>query len=248
MSKALSAYRTELAKKPGLKCRSLRTICKDFEQMNLEATGTYIKLSHGTLARLAAGGRTLAEVNASKGWLTKEETEHVLVYAEELGNRGFPLSHRRLREHVDEICHARLGDTFHGVGQCWTNRFIEKHSDHLKTSWSSALDSKRGRAVNANTNTVWFNLLEGVLDQYDIAEDCIHAVDEVGISAQSGEGERVIGSRKPGPQYQQRTGSKENTTVIVTICADGTSSPPAIIFKGNAYQAKWKQDNPANAS
>ncbi|KAH7917887.1 DDE-domain-containing protein, partial [Leucogyrophana mollusca] len=102
--------------------------------------------------------------------------------------------------------------------------------------WSCPLDSKRGRAVNQNTNKAWFDLLEGVLEKYDIAEDCIYAADEIGISPQSGEDERVIGSRKPGPQYQQRTGSKENTTVIVTICADGTSSAPAVIFKGNAYQ------------
>lgn len=248
MSKAVSAYRAELAKKPGIKHRGLRTIAKDFEQMNFEATGNYIKLSHATLARLTAGKRSLAEMNAAKSWLSEEETKQVRAYIEEIGNRGFPLSHRRLQEHVDEICRARLGNDFPGVGKCWTHRFVEKHSKHLKTSWSASLDSKRGRAVNENTNKAWFDLLEGVLDQYDIAEDCIHAVDEIGISPQSGEGERVIGSRKPGPQYQQRTGSKENVTIIVTICADGTTSSPAVIFKGNAYQVKWKQDNPAHAS
>ncbi|KIK72579.1 hypothetical protein PAXRUDRAFT_65996, partial [Paxillus rubicundulus Ve08.2h10] len=54
--------------------------------------------------------------------------------------------------------------------------------------------------------------------------------------------------KKNDPQYQQRTGSRENTTIIVMICADDTSTPPAVIFKGNVYQVKWKQDNPANAS
>jgi len=86
MAKALSAYRTELTKKLGLKCRSSRTICRDFEQMNLETTRNYIKLSHATLVRLAAGGRTKAKANALKGWLTEAETEHVLTYAKEVGN------------------------------------------------------------------------------------------------------------------------------------------------------------------
>ena len=189
MSKAVSAYRAESVKKLGIKHHGLWTIAKDFKQMNFEATGNYIKLSHATLACLAAGRRSLAEMNAAKSWLSKEETKQVLAYIEEIGNQGFPLSHRRLQEHVDEICHARLSNDFPGVGKSWTHRFIEKHFKHLKTSWSAPLDSKCGRAVNENTNKAWFDLLEGVLDQYDIAEDCIHAVDEIGISPQSGEGE-----------------------------------------------------------
>ena len=40
----------------------------------------------------------------------------------------------------------------------------------------------------------------------------------------------------------------ENITVIVTICADGTSLPPAVLFKGQAFQVKWAQDNPTKAS
>jgi hypothetical protein len=215
--------------------------------MNLAATGKLIRLSYSTLARLAVGGKTKAETNAAKGWLTKEETIQVITYVQELGNRGFPLSHKRLCEHVNEILSTRLGDSFTGVGVKWTNRFVEKHADCLKTSWSRPLDSKRGRAVNPHTNKAWFNLLEGVFKKHDIDEDCIYAADEIGISPDSGEHERVIGSKRPGPQYQQCTGSRENITVIVTICADGTATHPAVILKGNAYQVKWKQDNPANA-
>ena len=54
-----------------------------------------------------------------------------------------------------------------------------------------------------------------------------------------GEHEHVFGARKKAAPYQQRGGTRENITVIVTICADGTSTPPAVIFKGNAYQVKW---------
>lgn len=56
----------------------------------------------------------------------------------------------------------------------------------------------------------------------------------------------MIGTGKQ-VQYQQRDGNWENITVIVTIGTDGSSTPPAVIFKGKAYQAKWKQDNPTNA-
>jgi hypothetical protein len=38
------------------------------------------------LVWLAAGGRTQTEANTLKGWLTEEEMEHVLTYAEEMVN------------------------------------------------------------------------------------------------------------------------------------------------------------------
>jgi hypothetical protein len=83
---------------------------------------------------------------------------------------------------------------------------------------------------------------------YGIEEECTYGSDEIGCNPAEGRKERVMGSRKPGPQYQQRDGNRENVTVIVTICADGTSTPPAVIFKGQGYQVKWKQNNPADAA
>lgn len=76
----------------------------------------------------------------------------------------------------------------------------------------------------------------------------IWAADEAGFQPSGGTGERVIGGAKIKTQHQQRGGSRENITVIVTIGADGTSTSPAVIFKGKSYQSKWRQDNPANAS
>jgi hypothetical protein len=60
--------------------------------------------------------------------------------------------------------------------------------------------------------------------------------------------ECVIGRAGKSTQYQQRDGNHENITVIVIICADGTSIAPAIIFKGKSYLPEWKQDNPLEAS
>ncbi|KAJ3991507.1 hypothetical protein F5050DRAFT_1867635, partial [Lentinula boryana] len=63
--------------------------------------------------------------------------------------------------------------------------------------------------------------------------------DEIGITGGSGTRERVIGGWRKGPVYQQTGGGRENTTVIVTICADGTSISPAVIFKGKGYCTSW---------
>lgn len=244
-SRAIKAYSAELLKS---REKGARTVAKDFVDLYKAETGLDVKLDHLTLIRGANGGRSRAEANAAKSLLTDGEAEIVIGYIAELGNRGFPLSHRRLREHVNAILRARIGLSFQGVGKQWTHRFVEKHSGQIKMSWSSTLDTKRGRAVNENTIAAWFGLLKGTKDEFDIEKECTYGTDEIGVNSSEGRKERVMGSRKPGPQYQQRDGIRENITVIVTVCADGTTTPPAVIYKGQGYQVKWKQDNPANAS
>ncbi|KAG2045254.1 hypothetical protein BDR03DRAFT_1004419 [Suillus americanus] len=87
MFQAVYAYRRELAKAPGIQCRGARTICKDFEQINLQSMGKLVKLSYCTLIRLAAEGRSKAKANAAdKSWLTGEEAKVVLSFTEETGN------------------------------------------------------------------------------------------------------------------------------------------------------------------
>ncbi|KIJ42700.1 hypothetical protein M422DRAFT_137261, partial [Sphaerobolus stellatus SS14] len=48
-------------------------------------------------------------------------------------------------------------------------------------------------------------------------------------------------------QFQQGSGDRENITVIVTICTDGTALQPTIIFKGQNHMKKWANDNVSNA-
>ncbi|KAF9440516.1 hypothetical protein P691DRAFT_793341 [Macrolepiota fuliginosa MF-IS2] len=142
---------------------------------------------------------------------------------------GFPLSHQRLREIMNKILYKWLGPydfPDSGVGKCWTQCFIEKHSDHLKTSWSTPLKSKCGDAVNKATNNAWWDLLGSVQTEYSIMPENIYGVDEVGCQPYGMDQEH----------YQHQTGNHENIMVLVTICADGISTPPAIIFKGKGYQ------------
>ncbi|KIJ15704.1 hypothetical protein PAXINDRAFT_162817 [Paxillus involutus ATCC 200175] len=143
-----------------------------------------------------------------------------------MGDRGFPLSHRQLKEHVDEICHAY----------------------HINVSRSRALETKCGRAVNLTTNEAWWNLLKDTITKYNIKQHNTYGVDEMDCQPSGGEREHVFGRQKKTPQYQQCGGSRENITVIVTICADGMATAPSVIFKGSAFQVKWNQENPVNAS
>jgi len=250
MAHAGLAYLAELEKLYH-SCHRLRTICKDFEQLYFNEKGVHIPLSFATLGRLADGGRNQEEANEHRRWLTPTEEDIIVTFAIEMGARGFPLSHRRLKEHVDQIACAQLGSKFptQGVGKNWTARFMLWVSDHIKMADSRPLEDKRGRAVNPHANTHYWGELGGSFEKYKFKREATFGSDEIGVLARGSERERVITSRKKKePQYQQRAGTRENTTVIVTICADGTSIPPTVIFKGAAYQVSWGDDNPLNAS
>ena len=84
-------------------------------------------------------------------------------------------------------------------------------------------------------------------DDYDIPDYLVHGAGEMGMQTEIGVTECVIGPAGAKMQHQQRSGNQENIMVLPTICADGTSVPPVVIYKGEAFQTKWHQDNPLDA-
>jgi hypothetical protein len=271
MARATALYIHEQDKdlQNGEKRMSLRAVCKPIEGEHLLQKKKAITLDPNTLLRHVKGGKAKSKSNEEKGWLLPEEVETVIAYAVEVANRGFPLTHRWLKEVVDEICSAQLGNKFPsiGVGKKWTGHFVEKHRDRLRTYWSHSLDNKRGHAVNPATNTAWFDLLEDVLagrrdgefdsDSEDgdtdgteykpILLENVYGMDESGSPASTATKRRAIGGAGKKTQHQTGDGGRENTTVILTICADGTALKPSVIFKGQAYNVRWDQENPTNA-
>lgn len=249
MEQALALYQTEKSKPDGEKSASLRKVCQIISEDYYSRTGKRIKLDHNTLSRWEKGGTSLTDHNAAKSWLTHEEQLVIVEYVLEMARRGFPLSPKRLQEHAEKILRARLGDTFReeGLGKNWATRFITKHHEKIGMYWSSSLDSSRGRAVNPITKAEYFDLLKSIREEYNIPDELVYGADETGIQTGIGIRERVIGPAGSKIQHQQRNGNRENITVLPTICADGTTIPPTVIFKGEAFQTKWLQENPLDA-
>ena len=181
----------------------------------------------------------------------KEEADVIIKFATEVANQGVGLSLRRLEEHANEILQARLGATFEGVGKTWALRFVEKHSNRLSSYWCHPLEHSRARARNPHTKEAFFSLLERTIEgnnnQEPISNKLIWGMDETGIQQGLGTQQCIIGPKGKKIQHQQKSGDRENITIIVTICADGTLLPPSVIFKGESFQTSWRQNNPLNA-
>ena len=79
MSRPVNADNLEL-NKPHHQRHGLRRACLDFEKLNYKATGTYIKLTHATLCKLADGGKTSSEAHADQAWLTAAKTDVIINF------------------------------------------------------------------------------------------------------------------------------------------------------------------------
>ena len=123
MARAVAFYQQEQEKPAGKKKMGLHRVCSHFEKQYFLEKGKRISLSYTTLRNLSNGGRVLATFNTEKSWLLPEEAEEVVAYVIKIASWGHGLSHRRLKEHVDQICRAHLGNKFPttGVGKQWTH-------------------------------------------------------------------------------------------------------------------------------
>src|ERR1700676_175085 len=111
--RAVALYQHEQQREEnGRKKMSLRKVCEEIQHQCWVESKKEVKLDYSTVRRLANGGTPKSISNASRGWLLAGEVDVIIGYAIEVASRGFPLSHARLREHVNEICDARLGDKF----------------------------------------------------------------------------------------------------------------------------------------
>lgn len=256
MIQAVQLYQQELLKKGPERPLGFRKVCTKMEEEYFRETKREVSLNHNTLRNLVNGGRTKAESNAEKSWVTDEETEEIIKFLLEVADWGYPLSQRRLKEQVDHILRAWLGTDFPegGVSGKWPYRFIEKHSDRLHIYTAKPLDTARGQAVNEHANARYFDMVEDTQlrgnNGNPIPPECTYAMDEAGFVPFMEAGfECVIGAKGKKIQHKQRGGIRETITVLLTICADGTALSPVVIFKGSGYLVKWlTQDNPAGAS
>lgn len=233
---------------PSCKGKSFQAVCDEVSQAHFAETGHRINLSTSTLQRHVKGGKPKSKSNAEKGWLTEEEGELVVSYAVDQAERGFPMKLKELKRHAEELLRVRLGVSFPstGLGKHWVERFVRKHSDRLQKYLSRGLDKGRARSVNPTTHGAWFSLLASTIEKYNIERECTYGSDEVGFLLRPLARCNVVGPVNQKIQYDSAPENRENATVLCTICGDGTSLPPLVIFKGKHYFASWGKNNTNN--
>jgi hypothetical protein len=90
--------------------------------------------------------------------------------------------------------------------------------------------------------------VEGEKEHEAILPENIYGMDESGFPASTATKRKVVGGAGKKTQHQVGDGGHENITVILTIGATGAALRPSVVFKGQAYNVRWDQENPMNVS
>lgn len=101
--------------------------------------------------------------------------------------------------------------------------------------------------MNPEAKKRWFDLVEEFVVKAGIRKEDLYAMDESSCPPSAPGMEQVVGGRGVKTQHMQGGADRENVTVVVTICADGTTLHPTIIFKGMNFMSSWANDNVAGA-
>ncbi|KAJ3555968.1 hypothetical protein NM688_g2285 [Phlebia brevispora] len=237
LADAVDAYQQE-QQKP--KPRGLRVIAQQYG------------IPKSNLQRAVDGQLSMSAFNAKKQLLTPEEERVIVDYILEASDRGLPPTHRELETVVNELLaqkHTDPGTSPQTCGVNWTSRFLDRHDDELQTHWSHGLDTLRAGALNAEVLKHWFEQVvkKRYVDAGFLPENT-YGMDESGFPREANRVQRVLGRRGKKRQHKLGTANRENTTVLVTICADGTALKPLIIFKAKNFRTDWRDDNVAGAS
>ncbi|KAG8740891.1 hypothetical protein FRC10_003779 [Ceratobasidium sp. 414] len=243
---AVKLYTEEQKKPCGQKRQSARKVAQKITDEYKIKTGIQIPICYTTILRIYAGGESLFEFNKSKAWLNQIEEDCVVEFLVHTAARGFPLTHRHLKEIVDSIIQKCIPD-FKGVRKRYTGRLLARNTHRISTYWGNPLDRCCAQAVNPTTVHAWFQLIEDLVTKHSIAWFNIWGADETGVVLGVGGTERVLGGAGQKGQHRSCSGSRENVTVMVTIGACGRSIPPFVVFKGQAFAVKWLQNNPVDA-
>ncbi|KAI0741017.1 hypothetical protein C8Q76DRAFT_591338, partial [Earliella scabrosa] len=83
--------------------KGLRKICQEVEADCYGTTKKHVRIASSTVSARFNGRQSIREFNAGKRWLEEGEEDAVVNFAIDTAKRGFPLNHKRLKEHVDAI-------------------------------------------------------------------------------------------------------------------------------------------------
>jgi Tc5 transposase DNA-binding domain len=186
-----------------------------------------------------SGGLSRKEAHNHEQLMSASQEEVLVEWIKVQGRRGVPITHTTLAQYAREIANAPVGKT-------WSKRFLRRHPD-LKVKMTVALEKARAKALNRTAVNGFYDMLEKLIEEYNILPGNIYNMDEKGI--QLGIGARVAAliDHDQKLAYSIEDGNRELVTIIETVCADGSTIHPSAIFQGVRRNSNWGRNNPCNA-
>ena len=117
----------------------------------------------------------------------------------------------------------------------------------MKAKWTTGLEKCRAQSLNPAAISGFYDVLESLVEEYQITEENMYNMDEKGVQLGIGGCVRALVDRDQKSVNQVDDGNRELITIIECVCADGTVIWPSAVFKGACRNLEWGRDNPCNA-
>ena len=243
MQLALAAIQGSGTKANGDPNYSVRQAAKDFNiprtSISRRLKGTLLHCYVFVLLSFCEGGKTRQEAHVNEQLLTAAQEEILVKWIKVQGRRGIPLTYATVALYVGEISGQQ-------VGVSWPKRFLRRHPD-LKIKKTQGLETARAKALNQFVVGDFFNMLDKLIKEYNIAPENLYNMDEKGVQLGIGAKVAVLVDSDQKTAYSIEDGNRELVTVIEAICADGSTVHPAVIFQAKRRNAEWGRNNLLNA-
>jgi DDE superfamily endonuclease/Tc5 transposase DNA-binding domain len=183
--------------------------------------------------------------------LTHAEEQALAKWITHLMATGHPARHCFIKEIAEEIrrerhAHSAIPVSYPDLGNAWVPQFLSRHPS-LQTTLARAIESARIKDVSSEAILNFFAIFSALLEEHQIPHENVYNMDETGIPLCYFINKRICDWRKSNqlcccrfhPSLEAQPGRQEWVTVIECICANGSSIPPMIIFKGKSLMTSW---------
>ncbi|KAF2862531.1 hypothetical protein K470DRAFT_291444 [Piedraia hortae CBS 480.64] len=120
------------------------------------------------------------------------------------------------------------------LGKNWPGRFVERNRKNLDCRYLNGIDLLRHKADSRESYRAYFEVLEKKIQGLEIQPENVYNMDEKGFLIGKGQKTKRVFNRNHYEQGQMigagQDGNHEWVTVMATMCGDGSTLPPAVIY------------------
>jgi hypothetical protein len=230
---------------------NMGSISKAIEAMRLRELGdntpvskyaTKYSVDQTTLRRRWKGVQAPRELkDMAQQNLSPQQELGLVEYIKELTDLGIPPTRDMIQNFGSAVAERDLSES-------WVQRFIERNRNHLISRWSTGLDRNRHQADTLDKYDDWFDLIHLKIEEHKIEPRLMYNMDEKGFMiGVEGRSKRWFSKQvflHGGIQKALQDGNREWITTLCTICADGTTLPPALIYEATNDNIRdiWVED------
>jgi len=203
---------------------------------SMSAAAKTYKVPKTTLIHRIKGRPAREDFKPHNRRMSTIEEEVIVQNILKLDAQGLSPTISLVKDMADSICKTRGGPP---VGVNWANTFI-KRTPRLQVKLGRTYERQRRLCEDPKVIGAWFELVKNTINKYGILPQDIYNFDETGFQmGQISASKVVTDASQPGRPKQVKPTNTQWVTLIQGACADGSTIPPFLVFKGKELNHTW---------